>query len=61
MAGGERELMRDSSKILPLFISQALLSPLYKRERKGRPSRARGGHHLLQQGAFELMAGADFR
>ena len=25
-----------------------------------RPGRARGGHHLLQEGKFELVAEADF-
>jgi len=32
-----------------------------KRERKGRPGRVRGGHHVMQQGEFELMVEADFR
>jgi hypothetical protein len=32
-----------------------------KRERRWRPGRARGGHHLLLQGAFDLMAEAEVR
>lgn len=40
-------------------LSSALYS--FKRGRKDRPRRARGEHHLLQRGVFELMTEADFR
>ena len=33
----------------------------FKRERKGRPGRARGGHHVLLQGEFVLIAEAEVR
>ncbi len=33
----------------------------FKRDRLSRPGRARGGHHLLQEGTFELVAEAAVR
>jgi hypothetical protein len=33
----------------------------FKRERKRRPGRARGGHHVLQQGEVELIVEAEIR